>query len=269
MQAFSQPARGLVFISLFLISLSATSQAQTGFAVLDPASAAITEQLEQALQQRGSIDFVETPLQELMEVMGQQFRVPFVLQATKLEEAAVSLNTPVTKKISNLPLESILELLLDELELDFTIRHNVILITTPEDVESQLDTRLYPVLDLVVPRGMTSPQQAVAAVDYEPLYDVITRTLAPQSWDEVGGPGSITALDNAGVLIISQTRGVHRQIEHLLASLRRVKSHQGIPSLPQPSTASRCLTSRPAMVPARQYSSSPAQPWQLPQVYAE
>ena len=57
--------------------------------------------------------------------------------------------------------------------------------------------------------------------DFEPLIDLITTTIKPQTWDEVGGPGSISQFSNNLSLVISQTQEVHEDIADLLEQLRR------------------------------------------------
>jgi hypothetical protein len=54
--------------------------------------------------------------------------------------------------------------------------------------------------------------------DFASLIEIITSTVGPSTWDEVGGPGTIQQFP--GVLVISQIEQVHHQIEQLLASLR-------------------------------------------------
>ena len=51
------------------------------------------------------------------------------------------------------------------------------------------------------------------------LIQAITSTISPSSWDEVGGPGTISRLGNA--LLISSTRQNHDQIESLLQLFRQ------------------------------------------------
>lgn len=221
--------------------------------------------IESALLKRGSIDFAETALQDAMADISRQFQIPIVLAKRKLEEASVSPDTPITMHLDGLTLESILRLVLRDLELEFTIRDEVLLITTAEDLESQLETRTYPVLDLVFSRSAGS--KVFVGADYDSLIELITTTIRPDSWDDVGGPGSVDQLDNAGCLVISQTLSVHRQVERLLLSLRRAKSIQGIISLPLPTTVSRHSnwidTPR---TPVR--NSAPAEyRWQLPQIH--
>ncbi|HEV3021456.1 MAG TPA: hypothetical protein VGX76_03280, partial [Pirellulales bacterium] len=60
-----------------------------------------------------------------------------------------------------------------------------------------------------------------AKPDFDPLIDLITTTIKPQTWDEVGGPGSISAFSNNLSLVISQTEEVHQAIADLLEQLRR------------------------------------------------
>jgi general secretion pathway protein D len=63
-------------------------------------------------------------------------------------------------------------------------------------------------------------------VQFTQLINLITSTIAPDSWDSEGGSGTITP--NAGTLslIISQTSDVHDQIADLLQSLRELQNLQ-------------------------------------------
>jgi hypothetical protein len=254
-------------VVLFLVSPSAASHAQTWFSITGTGADDDEQRLEQALTQRGSVDFVQTRLQDVAETLSRDFQVPIVLARKKLEEASISSDAPITRKLQRLPLESILRLVLAELDLNFTVRDNVILISTPEDIESRLATRVYPVLDLVTQRKYSSTSAPSAATaDYDSLIELITATIKPDSWDDVGGPGSIDALDNAAVLTISQTRDVHREIENLLGSLRRAKAYQGISSLPAPRIVSRRAAAQP-LDATRLATPDAVHAWQLPQVY--
>jgi hypothetical protein len=55
-------------------------------------------------------------------------------------------------------------------------------------------------------------------ISQDSLIEVITSSIEPVSWDEVGGPGSIQSLGT--MLIIGNTEHVHRQIADLLKQLR-------------------------------------------------
>ena len=65
-----------------------------------------------------------------------------------------------------------------------------------------------------------------AMADFESLIELITTTIAPTTWDEVGGPGSIAPFETNLSLVISQTQEVHEEIADLLEQLRRMQDLQ-------------------------------------------
>jgi general secretion pathway protein D len=65
-----------------------------------------------------------------------------------------------------------------------------------------------------------------AQADFDPIIELITSTISPQSWDDVGGPGSISGFDTNLSLVVSQTQDVHEQIADLLEQLRRLQDLQ-------------------------------------------
>lgn len=69
--------------------------------------------------------------------------------------------------------------------------------------------------------GKTDP-----GIQFRPLVEMIVTTIEPESWADVGGPGQITAVDDWGVITISQTAPVHEKIETLIHVLREAKSEK-------------------------------------------
>jgi general secretion pathway protein D len=67
---------------------------------------------------------------------------------------------------------------------------------------------------------------AGVAPDFDSLIELVTATVAPESWDEVGGPGSIAPHAGNLSLVISQTQEIHEQIADLLEQLRRLQDLQ-------------------------------------------
>ncbi|MBL9122330.1 MAG: hypothetical protein JNG90_01770, partial [Planctomycetaceae bacterium] len=65
-----------------------------------------------------------------------------------------------------------------------------------------------------------------AAADYDSLIRLITTTIAPTTWDEVGGQGAISPFRGNLSLVVSNTEEVHDQIRDLLAQLRRLQDLQ-------------------------------------------
>ena len=66
-----------------------------------------------------------------------------------------------------------------------------------------------------------------AQADFDSLIELITTTdRSPQSWDDVGGPGSIAPFETNLSLVVSQTQEVHEEIADLLEQLRRLQDLQ-------------------------------------------
>jgi general secretion pathway protein D len=72
------------------------------------------------------------------------------------------------------------------------------------------------------PGGLGGGTQA----DFESLIELITSTVAPTTWDDVGGPGSVQKFQGNLSLVISQTQEVHEEIADLLEQLRRLQDLQ-------------------------------------------
>ncbi len=72
------------------------------------------------------------------------------------------------------------------------------------------------------PGGLGGGGQA----DFDSLIELITSTVKPQTWDLVGGPGSIAAFETNLSMVVSQTQDVHEEIVDLLEQLRRLQDLQ-------------------------------------------
>ena len=64
-------------------------------------------------------------------------------------------------------------------------------------------------------------QQLATRIDM--LIDVITGTIEPGSWENVGGWGAIRQSEATHSLVVRQTRDVHEQVHNLLAQLRSAR----------------------------------------------
>lgn len=113
----------------------------------------------------------------------------------------------------NLPAASIISRILaayGEVPLTVVVRDNLLLITEKTFAEQNyLATRLYP-----LPFDDT--------YIYQGIVETIQQTVAPTSWNTVGGQGSIMPEEATGGLVISQTHDVHEQIEQLLAAREKL-----------------------------------------------
>lgn len=54
------------------------------------------------------------------------------------------------------------------------------------------------------------------AADWNSLVDKITSTIAPNTWDHVGGPGAIAFYPKGQAIVVLQSKDVHKQIAEML-----------------------------------------------------
>ena len=170
------------------------------------------------------------------------------VERTRLDETGVDAGTvSVTVDLKDVPIEMVLRLVLRQHDLAYMLDHGVVIVTTPAEVKQSLEIRVYSVGDLV------QPPSKPAAVEFHPdrpsypgpaggalgaalgasshvaeLMDLITSTVEPTSWDEVGGAATIR--DYRGALVIAQTYQGHHKVEKLLEGLREAITKQAAPS---------------------------------------
>ncbi len=218
-------ARGYIISSFLGLAVASTApcDAQVSFDARPPREQAADRALRQALDSRISVRYHEERLGDIVRSLRQHLSINIVLDERALDGVGIIPGTLVTLELSDVTVESVLEAMLKQLELAWMVRHESLVITTPEETESNLGTRLYPVADLV----LAEYEDAIYEED-QVLIDAIMAIVWPQSWDDVGGPGSIAYLPNVRALVCCQTRPVHEEIERLLTTLRKVKRVQGI-----------------------------------------
>jgi hypothetical protein len=191
----------------------------------DAGTEAAIATITDALNRPVVVDFVHQPLSEAIEILGSQTGVAMDIDQRALDDLGVDANTPVTLRTGPVRVRSALELMLKELDLTWVIESDALIVTTNERAEENLVVRVYPVRDLV----WTDNGHEIVE-DYQEIIDAVTNTVDPDTWDSVGGPGSIQPLKNSGAFLVSQTWQVHERLERVLTTLRRVRRIQGIRS---------------------------------------
>jgi len=170
------------------------------------------ERINEALERKlGPIEFNETPLVEVAARLSEILGVPVDVDARALEDLGVDLDMPITFNSDGARAQSILRRMLGQVDLSWIIRDEVLVVTTREEAEVNLETRLY-----LLPCGYDCDAAGVQAV-----IDLIQGTVAADTWDTVGGPGAIRSMDMgpATQLVISTTHEIQGEVENLLRSL--------------------------------------------------
>ncbi len=171
-----------------------------------------------ALEKPVDIDFVVTPFSEIAYALSDLAEVNVAFDSKALAETGVDFETLVAFQAEQLPLKYALALLLRQRQLTFAVFDESLMITSRDAAEENLLLRCYPVLDLVADARQLADLHDTRFHDYESLIDLISNSIAPNSWDPVGGPCSLEGHD--GVLAVSQTLEGHENVLALLAKLR-------------------------------------------------
>ena len=198
-----------------------TQKAQAGarqkYESTGPANRGATEnKIDEQLHALSHVDFVETPLSEVIDYLKDLHGIEIQLDTNALKGLGVAADTPISKNLKGISLKSVLKLILEPLQLTYTIKNEVLLITSQEKVAADLTTIVYPVADLVLARDASGEESA----DFDSLIELMTSTVKSSTWDAVGGPGSIAGFETNLSLTISQTQEVHEEIRDLLKQLR-------------------------------------------------
>ncbi len=170
-----------------------------------------------ALSRRVEIEFTEIPLKEAVQYIESKYCIDIEFDEKALTESAVATDQPVNIRLEGVSLRAALRHMLRPQQLTYTIRDSVLLITSQSDAENVLVVRTHPVGDLVT--------DANGRTDFVPLIELMGHIVAPTTWDEVGGPGSVQSLE-PGMLVISQTDEVQAELEGLFTTLRQVRDLQ-------------------------------------------
>jgi serpin B len=166
-----------------------------------------------ALKQPVSMSVNDQTLADALEMLRRQLHIQIVIDPKQVPEPVGKL----TFDLTNISGRAALDILLSSTDFDWDICHEVLWITSRDEIKSHVTTKVYDVADLVLPPGEDD-----ATPDFESIVGLITSTIQPQAWDAAGGIGSISPLMAGGrvVLVVRQNRQCHEEIAKLLADLR-------------------------------------------------
>jgi hypothetical protein len=225
-----------------------------------------------ALEEPISLNAVDMPLRDVVDRLQADCRISIQLDVKAITDAGGVPEMQITGNFSNIRLRSALELMLVPHELNWIIHADSLLITSDAKAKEHVETRIYPVHDLV-----EGGSEMGEGEDYDSLLDLLTSTIAPTTWTDSGGTGSLSPFPNSKALVVSHTREIHEQIEVLFARLRDVREQQGIrvsdgktkrPSELSDSASNPIGATDDVERAPRRLNLSTAQPaWRMPQIY--
>src|SRR6476620_1421843 len=179
-------------------------------------NSASTKRIEQALAgplHSSGLDYTDQPLHDVVTQLSDEYGIPIQLNKTALEEAGIGTDTKVSVTLHNISLHSALKLMLRTLQLTWVIQDEVLMITTKEDAEKDLDTCVYNVQGLV---DDADPKSVKA------LVDGICACVYSDTWAVNGGGQAEIRPLPSGLLLVSQTQVAQEQVSALLNKIRKM-----------------------------------------------
>jgi hypothetical protein len=108
-----------------------------------------TPDVAASLNQRVDIDFIETPMKDVFSFLGQKHGIVFHVKSKPIVDNGINVDIPLTHSFSQIRLKTYLDLLLEELELVYYEKDDLLVITTEEDAASTMEVRVYDCRDLL------------------------------------------------------------------------------------------------------------------------
>jgi hypothetical protein len=201
-----------------------------------------------ALDEPTDLDFVETPLKDVVQAISiRHDNIPILLDNKSITDAGSSADTPITFQLRGISLKSALRLMLHAHDLDFVLSHDVLVITS---AEKPVTLRKFEVADLLsngtsieelgeavrftLPRVTDDPAMpeggaGPAGVDPSAPSRGIGRPVpiagrGPVRSQPVGSTGSATdgeVMPFRSALLVRATDRGHANVETFLAELRQ------------------------------------------------
>jgi hypothetical protein len=172
--------------------------------ILDPPQhLALRAKLEQPI----SVDFLDTPLDTAVTEIAKQGQVDIRLDTGALREVRVREREPVTLKLSNCALRTVLQAMLMDLKLTWILRDGVLWLTSEDQADSFFKTAVYDVRDLCHERA-----------ESDALMEAI-QSQTEANWRDTGGAGDL-ASPQPGTLVVYHREHVLMDVLALLETYR-------------------------------------------------
>lgn len=194
-----------------------------GVSALAQAAELATARIEAALGEKTEIDFVDTPLSDMIDFLKTRHEIQIQLDKKSLADEGVAEDTPITRSLRGITLASALDLILGDFDLTFVPHDEVLLVTSRSRAARLVSIKVYPVVDLLVAEDQTRDAKFVP--DYEGLVESVAEACQAARGGDACEP-QIRAFPSAGSLIVTATYDCHSKIRDLLDSLRAAQRAQ-------------------------------------------
>ena len=162
------------------------------------------KRIQSALDSKTTQTFVEVSLSEAIQTLSETHGIPAIIDHRGLEDIGLDAEAGVTIDMKNMSLRGFLRLMLRDLDLTYMVRDEYLEITTLEEAENRLITKMYLMPDAIVPKS-------------DDVIEVMSASINPWTWETKGGSSNAIAFDH--LLVVSTTSDTHNQLGRFLEEL--------------------------------------------------
>lgn len=189
-----------------------------------PESDQVTDEqrIRLALEEKSECEFVDTPLIDALKFLSDLH----AFQIVPLPKGEHDLKEPITLKVTDVPLKSVLTLILRPHGYGFHVKDNMLLVAEREDPQV-FTTQVYDVSDIEAD-FLDDPANSLSSS----LPSVILHSTAGP-WLDVDGQGGLIQLHTVGsarLLIVRTDTYNHQELADLLQQIRKAKSEHEDPA---------------------------------------
>ncbi len=166
------------------------------------------QSMRQKLEENVSVDFLDTPLVAAVRQLAEDTGVDLRLDMPCLRDNRIREREPVTLKLTDRTLATVLQAIAMNFNLTWILRDGVLWITSPDEAELCQKIAVYDVRDLCRDED-----------ESKALSDAVTSQAEPESWEDVGGPGTLI-FAKPGTMVVRNEERVLMDVLALLESYR-------------------------------------------------
>lgn len=166
------------------------------------------DQNRAVLAQKLDFDFIDAPLDEVINWLTEETGTTFEVNATELDLLGVATDSPVTVRGSG-SIRELFRRALDPLELTYRINESTIEVTSKDHAENSPSMRFYD-LSYVLPNSSNS----------DALMNAMQQSIDPDAWLANGGTNSAVMVGS--MMVVSAPDTTHQKIEVLLINLAKM-----------------------------------------------
>jgi hypothetical protein len=162
--------------------------------------------IRKTLEDPTIIEFVETPLQDVVDYLKDYHKIEIQLDKRALDDAGLGTDTPISRNLRGISLRSALDLMLDSHNLAWTIDHEVLHLTTTEAAQARRETCVYNVRELI---GEGTAEE---------LAQIVWKSLVPV--EQRDDSADLSILPYRHLLIVRHSQEGQRRVTQLLEQLQ-------------------------------------------------